>query len=316
MTDFKYAFDNKRYHTWNYYLRSNFGEKVFKVSINAGFSCPNIDGTITYGGCTYCSKEGSGDFAGNPNDNLIKQFEDIKQMMHKKWHSAKYIGYFQAFTNTHAPVNILKEKYETILNLEDVIGLSISTRPDCLPDDVVEYLAKLNKKTNLWVELGLQTIHDKTSKVINRGHDYDTFLEGVEKLKKHNIKTVVHIINGLPGEDYNMMMETAKAVSELGVHGIKIHLLHVLKNTPMEKMLEKEMFTLMEKDEYVNLVCDQLEILPPEMVVHRLTGDGKRDEMVGPMWSLKKWEVLNAIDDTMKKRNSYQGIKYTKKNNA
>ncbi|CEP80169.1 TIGR01212 family radical SAM protein [Paraclostridium sordellii] len=316
MTDFKYAFDNKRYHTWNYYLRSNFGEKVFKVSINAGFSCPNIDGTITYGGCTYCSKEGSGDFAGNPNDNLIKQFEDIKQMMHKKWHSAKYIGYFQAFTNTHAPVNILKEKYETILNLEDVIGLSISTRPDCLPDDVVEYLATLNKKTNLWVELGLQTIHDKTSKVINRGHDYDTFLEGVEKLKKHNIKTVVHIINGLPGEDYNMMMETAKAVSELGVHGIKIHLLHVLKNTPMEKMLEKEMFTLMEKDEYVNLVCDQLEILPPEMVVHRLTGDGKRDEMVGPMWSLKKWEVLNAIDDTMKKRNSYQGIKYNKKNNA
>ena len=237
-------------------------------------------------------------------------------MMHKKWHSAKYIGYFQAFTNTHAPVNILKEKYETILNLEDVIGLSISTRPDCLPDDVVEYLAKLNKKTNLWVELGLQTIHDKTSKVINRGHDYDTFLEGVEKLKKHNIKTVVHIINGLPGEDYNMMMETAKAVSELGVHGIKIHLLHVLKNTPMEKMLEKKMFTLMEKDEYVNLVCDQLEILPPEMVVHRLTGDGKRDEMVGPMWSLKKWEVLNAIDDTMKKRNSFQGIKYNKKNNA
>ncbi|CEN78032.1 TIGR01212 family radical SAM protein [Paraclostridium sordellii] len=316
MTDFKYAFDNKRYHTWNYYLRSNFGEKVFKVSINAGFSCPNIDGTITYGGCTYCSKEGSGDFAGNPNDNLIKQFEDIKQMMHKKWHSAKYIGYFQAFTNTHAPVNILKEKYETILNLEDVIGLSISTRPDCLPDDVVEYLAKLNKKTNLWVELGLQTIHDKTSKIINRGHDYDTFLEGVEKLKKHNIKIVVHIINGLPGEDYNMMMETAKAVSELDVHGIKIHLLHVLKNTPMEKMLEKEMFTLMEKDEYVNLVCDQLEILPPEMVVHRLTGDGKRDEMVGPMWSLKKWEVLNAIDDTMKKRNSYQGIKYNKKNNA
>ncbi|GAA0104418.1 TIGR01212 family radical SAM protein [Paraclostridium sordellii] len=316
MTDFKYAFDNKRYHTWNYYLRSNFGEKVFKVSINAGFSCPNIDGTITYGGCTYCSKEGSGDFAGNPNDNLIKQFEDIKQMMHKKWHSAKYIGYFQAFTNTHAPVNILKEKYETILNLEDVIGLSISTRPDCLPDDVVEYLAKLNKKTNLWVELGLQTIHDKTSKIINRGHDYDTFLEGVEKLKKHNIKTVVHIINGLPGEDYNMMMETAKAVSELGVHGIKIHLLHVLKNTPMEKMLEKEMFTLMEKDKYVNLVCDQLEILPPEMVVHRLTGDGKRDEMVGPMWSLKKWEVLNAIDDTMKKRNSYQGMKYNKKNNA
>ncbi|GAA0712317.1 TIGR01212 family radical SAM protein [Paraclostridium ghonii] len=310
MTNFKYAFDNKRYHTWNYYLRSNFGEKVFKVSINAGFSCPNIDGTVAYGGCTYCSKEGSGDFAGNPNDNLVMQFEDIKQMMHKKWSNAKYIGYFQAFTNTHAPVNVLKEKYETILNLDDVIGLSISTRPDCLPDDVLEYLSDLNKKTNLWVELGLQTIHDKTSKIINRGHDYKTFLEGVEKLKKHNIKTVVHIINGLPGEDYNMMMETAKAVADLGVHGIKIHLLHVLKETPMENMLQNGMFELMEKDDYINLVCDQLEILPPEMVVHRLTGDGKRDEMVGPMWSLKKWEVLNAIDDTMKKRNSYQGIKY------
>lgn len=313
LTNFKYAFDNKRYHTWNYYLRSNFGEKVFKVSINAGFSCPNIDGTVAYGGCTYCSKQGSGDFAGNPNDNLIKQFEDIKEMMHKKWHNAKYIGYFQAFTNTHAPVSVLKEKYETILNLDDVIGLSISTRPDCLPDDVLEYLSELNKKTNLWVELGLQTIHDETSKIINRGHDYNTFLEGVEKLKKHNIKTVVHIINGLPGEDYNMMMETAKAVADLGVHGIKIHLLHVLKETPMENMLKKGMFNLMEKDDYINLVCDQLEIIPPEMVVHRLTGDGKRDEIVGPMWSLKKWEVLNAIDDTMRERDSYQGIKYCNK---
>ncbi len=313
LTNFKYAFDNKRYHTWNYYLRSNFGEKVFKVSINAGFSCPNIDGTVAYGGCTYCSKQGSGDFAGNPNDNLIKQFEDIKEMMHKKWHNAKYIGYFQAFTNTHAPVSVLKEKYETILNLDDVIGLSISTRPDCLPDDVLEYLSELNKKTNLWVELGLQTIHDETSKIINRGHDYNTFLEGVEKLKRHNIKTVVHIINGLPGEDYNMMMETAKAVADLGVHGIKIHLLHVLKETPMENMLKKGMFNLMEKDDYINLVCDQLEIIPPEMVVHRLTGDGKRDEIVGPMWSLKKWEVLNAIDDTMRERDSYQGIKYCNK---
>lgn len=313
LTNFKYAFDNKRYHTWNYYLRSNFGEKVFKVSINAGFSCPNIDGTVAYGGCTYCSKQGSGDFAGNPNDNLIKQFEDIKEMMHKKWHNAKYIGYFQAFTNTHAPVSVLKEKYETILNLDDVIGLSISTRPDCLPDDVLEYLSELNKKTNLWVELGLQTIHDETSKIINRGHDYNTFLEGVEKLKKHNIKTVVHIINGLPGEDYNMMMETAKAVANLGVHGIKIHLLHVLKETPMENMLKKGMFNLMEKDDYINLVCDQLEIIPPEMVVHRLTGDGKRDEIVGPMWSLKKWEILNAIDDTMRERDSYQGIKYCNK---
>ena len=314
MTKFKYAFDdNKRYHTWNYYLRNNFGQKIFKVSINAGFTCPNIDGKVAYGGCTYCSKEGSGDFAGNPKDNLIKQFKDIKEMMHKKWPNAKYIGYFQAYTNTYAPLEILKEKYETILEQEDVVGLSISTRPDCLEDDVVEYLGELNKRTNLWVELGLQTIHDSTSKIINRGHDYQTFLDGLAKLKAKNIKVVVHIINGLPGEDYNMMMETAKAVADLKVDGIKIHLLHVIKNTPMEKMLQKGMMKLMTQDEYVNLVCDQLEILPPEMIIHRLTGDGKKEDLVGPLWSLKKWEVLNQIDDTLKLRDSYQGKKYIEK---
>ena len=308
MTKFKYAFDdNKRYHTWNYYLRNNFGQKIFKVSINAGFTCPNIDGKVGYGGCTYCSKEGSGDFAGNPKDDLIKQFTNIKEMMHKKWPSAKYIGYFQAYTNTYAPLDVLKEKYETILAQEDVVGLSISTRPDCLEDDVVEYLAELNERTNLWVELGLQTIHDKTSKIINRGHNYKTFLEGVEKLKSKNIKTVIHIINGLPGEDYNMMMETAKAVADLNVHGIKIHLLHVIKNTPMARMLEKNMMELMTQDDYVNLVCDQLEILPPEMVIHRLTGDGKKEDLVGPLWSLKKWEVLNDIDKALVDNNIWQG---------
>ena len=313
MAKFKYAFDdNKRYHTWNYYLRNNFGEKVFKVSLNAGFTCPNLDGKVSKGGCTYCSNSGSGDFAGNPASPLSEQFAEIKAMMHKKWPNAKYIGYFQAFTNTYAPVDILKEKYETILALDDVIGLSISTRPDCLEDDVVEYLGELNKRTNLWVELGLQTIHDSTSKLINRGHDYDEFLKGLEKLKAKNIKVIVHIINGLPGEDYNMMMETAKAVANMGVDGIKIHLLHVIKDTPMEKMLQKGMLTLMSQEEYINLVCDQLEILPETMIVHRLTGDGKRDELVGPLWSLKKWEVLNAIDDELKKRNSYQGIKYNK----
>lgn len=312
MTKFKYAFDNKRYHTWNYYLRNTFGQKVFKVSINAGFTCPNIDGKISSGGCTYCSKDGSGDFAGNPKDNLIKQFDDITKMMHKKWTSAKYIGYFQAFTNTYAPLDVLKEKYETILKLDDVIGLSISTRPDCLPNDVVDYLGELNQKTNLWVELGLQTIHDNTSKMINRGHDYEEFVKGVEKLKAKNIKVIVHIINGLPGEDYDMMMETAKVVAKMGVDGIKIHLLHVIKDTPMEKMLEKNMMTLMTQDEYIKLVCDQLEILPETMIVHRLTGDGKRDELVGPLWSLKKWEVLNSIDAELNKRNSYQGIKFQK----
>lgn len=313
MEKFKYAFDkNKRYHTWNYYLRQKFGEKIFKVSLNAGFTCPNVDGTLGYGGCIYCSREGSGDFAGNPNDNLRKQFDEIKTMMLKKWPNAKYIGYFQAFTNTYAPLEVLKERYETVLGFEDVIGLSISTRPDCLPDDVVDYLAELNERTNLWVELGLQTIHDETSEIINRGHTYQDFLDGFKKLKDRNIKTVVHIINGLPGEDKEMMMQTAKAVADMGADGIKIHLLHIIKDTPLRDFLNNGQIVPMEQEEYINLVCDQLEILPEEMVIHRLTGDGKRDELLAPLWSLKKWEVLNRIDDEMKRRGTFQGSKYVK----
>lgn len=313
MEKFKYAFDkNKRYHTWNYYLRQKFGEKIFKVSLNAGFTCPNVDGTLGYGGCIYCSREGSGDFAGNPNDNLRKQFDEIKTMMLKKWPNAKYIGYFQAFTNTYAPLEVLKERYETVLGFEDVIGLSISTRPDCLPDDVVDYLAELNERTNLWVELGLQTIHDETSEIINRGHSYQDFLDGFKKLKDRNIKTVVHIINGLPGENKEMMMQTAKAVADMGADGIKIHLLHIIKDTPLRDFLNNGQIVPMEQEEYINLVCDQLEILPEEMVIHRLTGDGKRDELLAPLWSLKKWEVLNRIDDEMKRRGTFQGSKYVK----
>lgn len=304
MEEFKYKIENKRYHTWNYYLRQKFGCKVFKVSINAGFTCPNIDGKIGYGGCTYCSKEGSGDFAGNPKDNLVKQFYDIREMMSKKWKDAKYIGYFQAFTNTYAPVDVLREKFETILEQEDVVGLSISTRPDCIEDDVLEYLAELNTRTNLWVELGLQSVHESTSKIINRGHDFKVFEDCVERLRKHNIDVVVHIIDGLPGETHDMMIETAKTVSKMDIQGIKIHLLHVIKDTPMANMLEKGNMKLLEKDEYVNIVCDQLEILPQEIVIHRLTGDGKKENLVGPLWSLKKWEVLNAIDDELKRRNS------------
>ncbi|WP_300283050.1 TIGR01212 family radical SAM protein [Peptacetobacter sp.] len=315
MDKFKYAFDkNKRYHTWNYDLRERFGEKVFKVSLNAGFTCPNVDGTLGYGGCIYCSREGSGDFAGDPKDSLKKQFDEIKSMMLKKWPSAKYIGYFQAFTNTYAPLEVLKERYETVLKFDDVIGLSISTRPDCLPDDVVDYLAELNERTNLWVELGLQSIHDKTAKLINRGHSYQDFLDGFKKLKDRNIKTVVHIINGLPGEDKEMMMQTTKAVADMGADGIKIHLLHVIKDTPLRKFLERGLITPLEQEEYINLVCDQLEILPEEMIIHRLTGDGKRDELLAPLWSLKKWEVLNRIDDEMKRRGTFQGSKYVKPN--
>lgn len=307
---FPYAFENKRYHTWNYHLKNKFGQKIFKVAIDGGFDCPNRDGTVAHGGCTFCSAVGSGDFAGDRVDPIDVQFQQIKDRMHEKWHEGQYIAYFQAFTNTHAPVEVLREKYETALKEPGVVGLSIGTRPDCLPDDVVEYLAELNERTYLWVELGLQTVHQKTSDLINRAHDMKTYYEGVAKLRKHNINVCTHIINGLPEEDYDMMMETAKEVAQMDVQGIKIHLLHLLKGTPMVKQYEKGMLEFMSQDDYTNLVCDQLEILPKEMIVHRITGDGPIDLMVGPMWSVNKWEVLNEIDDELARRNSYQGKYY------
>ncbi|WP_077619145.1 TIGR01212 family radical SAM protein [Bacillus sinesaloumensis] len=309
---FPYSTDNKRYHTWNYHLRNTFGHKVFKVALDGGFDCPNRDGTVAHGGCTFCSVSGSGDFAGNRADDILTQFHTIKDRMHEKWKDGKYMAYFQAFTNTHAPVEVLRERFEPVLNQEGVVGISIATRPDCLPDDVVEYLAELNERTYLWVELGLQTVHEKTAQLINRAHDFQCYVDGVNKLRKHNIRICSHIINGLPQETPDMMMETAREVSKLDVQGIKIHLLHLLKGTPMVKQYEKGLLEFLSFDEYIQLVCDQLEILPPEMIIHRITGDGPIDLMVGPMWSVNKWEVLNTIDAELIRRNSYQGKYYQK----
>lgn len=220
------------------------------------------------------------------------------------------MAYFQAFTNTHAPVAELREKFEAVLKQEGVVGLSIATRPDCLPDDVVEYLAELNERTYLWVELGLQTVHEKTASLVNRAHDYNCYKEGVAKLRKHNIRVCTHIINGLPLETTEMMLETAREVANLDVQGIKIHLLHLLKGTPMVKQYEKGFLEFLKFEDYVNLVCDQLELLPPEMIIHRITGDGPINLMIGPMWSVNKWEVLNSIDAEMKRRDSWQGKFY------
>ncbi len=302
---------DKRFHTWNYEMREQFGEKVFKVMLDAGFTCPNRDGTIAIGGCTFCSARGSGDFAGRRKDDLVTQFNTIRDRQHKKWPKAKYIGYFQAYTNTYAPVEVLREYYEVILQQPGVVGLSIATRPDCLPDDVVEYLAELNERTYLWVELGLQTIHERTSQLINRAHDTDCYYEAVEKLRKHNIRICSHIIYGLPLETHEMMMETCRAVANMDVQGIKIHLLHLMRKTPMVKQYEAGLVRFLEMDEYIKLVVDSLEILPPDMIVHRLTGDAPRDLLIGPMWSLRKWEVLNAIDRELERRNSWQGKFWT-----
>ncbi|AQZ47500.1 TIGR01212 family radical SAM protein [Paenibacillus larvae] len=303
---------DKRFHTWNYEMRSQFRTKVFKVMLDAGFTCPNRDGTIASGGCTFCSARGSGDFAGSRRDDLVTQFNTIRDLQHKKWPDAKYIGYFQTYTNTYAPVEVLREYYEVILEQPGVVGLSIATRPDCLPDDVVEYLAELNKRTYLWVELGLQTVHESTSDLINRAHDTQCYLNAVGKLRRHNIRICSHIIYGLPGETHEMMMDTCRAAAAMDVQGIKIHLLHLMRKTSMVRQYKEGLVKFLEKDEYVKLIVDSLEILPPEMIVHRLTGDAPRDLLVGPMWSLKKWEVLNAIDAELIRRNTWQGKYYQK----
>ena len=305
--NFPFPSDGKRYYTWNRHLRNEFGFKVFKVALDAGFDCPNRDGTVAFGGCTFCSVAGSGDFAGDRVDSIPTQYEKVKSKMNQKWKDGKTMAYFQAYTNTHAPLHILKEKFEAALEQDGVIGISIATRSDCLPDDVVEYLAELNQRTYLWVELGLQTVHERTANLINRAHDFPSYVEGVNKLRKHGIRVCTHIINGLPLEDYNMMMETAREVAKLDVQGIKIHLLHLLKGTPMVKQYEKGMVEFMERDPYIQLVADQLECLPPEMIIHRITGDGPIQLMIGPMWSVNKWEVLNGIDAELERRGSWQG---------
>ena len=304
---FKYSLDNKRYHTLNYYYKNKYGCKVFKVSLNAGFTCPNIDGTKGTGGCTYCLN-GSGEKI--TTDDLVEQFNNIKEVMLKKWPTSKYIGYFQANTNTYAPLSELKEKYELILKQDGVVGLNIATRPDSITPEVYDYLEELNKRTDLVVELGLQTTNEETAKYINRCSTLDEFEGALNELNKRNIDVVVHIINGLPYETKEDMISTAKYLSHKNILGIKIHMLHILKDTTMFKQYLKEKWHVLTREEYVDIVCDQLEYLKDTIVINRITGDPIKEELVEPDWLVKKFGVLNEIDKEMVRRNSYQGIKY------
>ena len=309
MNNFKYTNSNKRYHTLDYFYKNKFGEKIFKVSLNAGFTCPNIDGKVGFGGCIYCSKTGSGEFAGNIEDSLEDQFISIRDMMLKKWPKAKYIAYFQARTNTYAPVEDLKRIYEKVLSFKDVIGINIATRPDAITNECLDYLEELNKKTYLTIELGLQTIKESTSKLINRCHTLKCFEDMVKELRKRNINVVVHIINGLPYETKEDMLNTIKYLNNLDIQGIKIHMLSIIKDTPLEKMYKEEKFKVLTKEEYIDIVVDQLELLRPEIVIHRITGDPKVDELVEPDWLIKKFCVLNDIDKEIVRRDTYQGKK-------
>lgn len=302
--------DGKRYHSLNHFLREKFGDKVFKISLDAGFTCPNRDGRVSTGGCIFCSPRGSGDFAGNAGD-LAEQFHEVKAMMNKKWKTGRYIAYFQAYTNTYAPVDTLREKYYSILNLEDVVGIAVATRPDCLPEDVLELLEEINAKTYLWVELGLQTIHESTARLINRGYGLEAYIKAVRELKKRNIEVVTHQILGLPGESRREMLETTDFIANTGTQGIKLHLLHLLEDTGLVELHQRGELQLMPMEDYIETIADCIERIPESMVIHRITGDGPRETLIGPKWSLKKFEVINAIEHLLMDRDTWQGKKYS-----
>lgn len=309
---FKYTDTNKRYYTYDYYLRRTFGGKCAKIPIDAGFTCPNIDGRCGVGGCIYCSGRGSGDFAQEPSMDVAEQYELTRKKLSSKWTVERCIPYFQAHTNTYAPVDVLREKFESVLALDGVVGLNIATRADCLGSDVTEYLASIAERTVLTVELGLQTAHDGTARLINRGHSFSDFVDGFEELRRasEKINICVHLIFGLPDETREMMLETVKRVAELHPEQVKLHLLHVIRGTKLAQAYLDGKYTPLAKEQYVELVADALEILPEDTVIARLTGDGMADALLAPEWSKRKISVINDIDKLLYERGSYQGIKY------
>lgn len=288
------------YLSFNKYLKDKFGQKVYKISLDGGFTCPNRDGKIDTRGCIFCSKGGSGDFAESREMSITSQIENGKKRVKKKIKDGKYIAYFQAFTNTYAPVEILRQKYEEAINHPDIVALSIATRPDCLGDKVLKLLDEMNKIKPVFVELGLQTIHPKSAKYIRRGYDLDVYDKAVKDLKKIGVNIVVHVILGLPNESGEDMLETVKYVCESGANGIKLQLLHVIDGTDLAKDYEKGLFKTLEFDEYVNLIVKCVEIIPKDIVIHRLTGDGAKKDLIAPLWSADKKRVLNAINKALR----------------
>ena len=300
------------YKTANDYYKEKYGKKVAKISLNGNFSCPNKDGSKGIGGCIYCSKSGSGDFAGDVNLNILEQFEQIKAVMNKKWPDTLYIPYLQANSNTYASVEYLKEVYEPLTTLKDIVGISIATRADCFNEEIYAYLDDLNKRVPLQIELGLQTIHDHTAKLINRGLELSEFEDTVKRLRKLNIEIVVHIINGLPYESKEEMIETVKYLNNLDIQGVKIHSLLVLKETDLATLYEKEKFKILTLEEYVDITVTQIEHLRDDIIIHRVGADSSVEDLIEPLWSRKKLVVMNEIDKLLRKKDSYQGISYNK----
>ena len=312
---FKNSDTNKRYYTYDYYLKNKFGGKCAKIPIDAGFTCPNIDGKCGFGGCIYCSGRGSGDFAQVPEMPIHEQISVTRERLGSKWKTERIIPYFQAHTNTYAPVEVLRKKFEEALNAEGVVAMNIATRADCLEDDKIELLSELSGRTELTVELGLQTSNDRVAELINRGHSFEDFKASYYRLRaaSDKINICIHIIFGLPQENYDDMLNTVKDVAALKPDQVKIHLLHVIKGTKLAQMYENGEYIPMDRETYISTVCDAIELLPPDTVVARLTGDGMQDALLAPLWSIKKVSVINDIDKELFRRNTVQGEKYNKK---
>ena len=306
---FENSDSNKRYYTYDYFLKKTYGGKCAKIPLDAGFSCPNMDGKCGIGGCIYCSSRGSGDFAESATLSIAEQFELTRTKLSSKWSTERTIPYFQARTNTYGPLEKIKEKFEVALTCDGVVAMNVATRADCLPEDVVEYLAELGNRVDLTVELGLQTIHDDVAELINRGHTYAQFVEGYEKLRRANpkIRICVHIIFGLPTETDDMMLETAKVVGALCPDMVKIHLLHVIKETVLANWYESGEYTTLERERYIKLVATALQYFHKDTVIARLTGDGVADDLLAPDWSRKKVIVINDIDKFLFENDMWQG---------
>ncbi|MGN0470439.1 MAG: TIGR01212 family radical SAM protein [Acutalibacteraceae bacterium] len=300
----------RRYYSLDFYLKETFGEKLYKLSLDGGMTCPNRDGRISYGGCIFCSEGGSGDFAAPCEMNIDKQIEYAKSLVRKKFDGNRYIAYFQSYTNTYAPVEYLRKLFLPIIKREDIAVLSIATRPDCLGDDILELIAELARIKPVWVELGLQTIHQKTADFINRGYNLECYDTAVRNLKKAGASVITHIIIGLPYETKEQIMQTAAYVGQSGADGIKLQLLHVLKNTKLEEIYNSGVFHTLREEEYVSLVADIIGILPENIVIHRLTGDGDKKILISPLWSCYKRRVLNLINHRLKEKNIIQGNGY------
>lgn len=302
--------DNKRYYSVDYYLKNSFGEKVYRLSLNGGMTCPNRDGTLDTRGCIFCSAAGSGDFAQSGRESISSQLAHAKEQIRSKRNCNKFIAYFQAYTNTYAPVNYLRSLFMEAIQDPDVVILSIATRPDCLSSEVLDLLKELNQIKPVWIELGLQTIHPETSRFIRSGFTLSCFHEAVERLQALSIPVIVHVILGLPGETREQMLQTVSHVGALHVFGIKLQLLHVLSDTDLGTLYKKHPFPLFTQEEYCQLIVDCLAILPPDITIHRLTGDGPKDLLIGPLWSSAKRSVLNQIHRTLKEQDMWQGKDY------